>query len=298
MTDHSFAPQSIGFAVITYYPKWYSGNLRSIKHTDKVRGDLALEFAKKATAKGYTIVYVDGNSSKTFKKALAEISNLRVIKRRVLGRSESKRQAIDYLAKFPEVNVLILTEPEKISILTDCLAALVSPILSGDADIVMPKRVDHLFKSSYPLYMYESEIECNRIYNEALRANGILKEKQPDFDFCFGPRVFRNDKKIIALFKKRYQLKNESLLGQLYDPDEYSNTQFFPIINALRNRVPVCDVPVPFVYPKIQKENEEIGARDAFIYKRNLQRTSLLIDLMHFLSFLKKKKGSKLKEVR
>jgi hypothetical protein len=298
MIDELLHPEYIGIAVITYYPKWYAGKLRSIKHTDKVRGDLALDFARIATQKGYTIIYVDGKSSQTFRKELGQIPGLIIKKRRSLGRSASKRQAIDYLAKEPGVKVVILTEPEKISLLTDCLSDIVNPILKGDADIVMPKRNDRHFKSSYPFYMYESEIECNSIYNEALRTNGITKVSYPDLDFCFGPRVYRNIPHIVALFKRRYRLQGESILSKLYDPDEYSNTQFFPIINALRKKIKVADVEVPFIYPKIQEENESIGAREDFIIKRNLQRTSILIDLMHFLSFLSRKKASRLKEIK
>lgn len=37
-----FNPTPLAIAATTSYPKWYRGKLRSIKHTDKVRGDLAL----------------------------------------------------------------------------------------------------------------------------------------------------------------------------------------------------------------------------------------------------------------
>ena len=53
---NDFNPTDVGLAIITYYPKWYRGKLRSIKHTDKVRGDLALEFFTKATKLGYKVV--------------------------------------------------------------------------------------------------------------------------------------------------------------------------------------------------------------------------------------------------
>jgi hypothetical protein len=298
MINETLRPEVIGIAVITYYPKWYAGKLRSIKHTDKVRGDLALDFVRIATERGYVTICVDGKSSQTFRKELDQIPGLIIKKRRSLGRSASKRQAIDYLTKESEIKVVVLTEPEKLSLLTDCLSDIVNPILKGDADIVMPKRNDKFFKSSYPLYMYESEIECNSIYNEALRTNGITKVGYPDLDFCFGPRVYRNAPHVVALFKRRYRLQGESILSKLYNPDEYSNTQFFPIINALRKNIKVVDVEVPFIYPKIQKENEEIGARVEFIVKRNLQRTSILIDLMHFLSFLSRKKASRLEEIK
>jgi len=296
MPQLAYDPSSVGFAIITYYPRWYNGKLRSIKHSDKIRGDLALEFAQKAMAKGVTVVYVDGKSSKSFKNALEEISGLHVIKRRTFGRSSSKRQAITYLTKLPHIKVIILNEPEKISLLTDCLDTIVMPILEDKADIIVPRREDKLFKSSYPLYMYESEIEANRIYNEALRTNGILKEDHHDLDFFFGPRAFKNDKKIVELFKKKYSLKKESFLAKLYDPDEYSNIQFFPIINDLRKNMRVLDREVAFVYPNIQKENEDVGARAEFVLKRKMQKTSLLIDLMHFLSFIERKKSSGLKE--
>jgi hypothetical protein len=58
------------------------------------------------------------------------------------------------------------------------------------------------------------------------------------------------------------------------------------------------EVAVPFRYPKTQKQNEEIGDRKAFIEKRNFQRISILVDLMHFISFLQGKRSSKLKVVK
>ena len=63
-------PKSIAFAIITYFPKWYKGPLRSIKHTEKVRGDLALELLRKVTADGYVVICVDGQSNKSFHKEL------------------------------------------------------------------------------------------------------------------------------------------------------------------------------------------------------------------------------------
>ena len=42
----------VAFAIITYYPQWYRGKLRSLKHTDKVRGDLAIEFFQTALKQG------------------------------------------------------------------------------------------------------------------------------------------------------------------------------------------------------------------------------------------------------
>jgi hypothetical protein len=288
-------PKSVAFAIITYYPKWYKGPLRSIKHTEKVRGDLALELLKKAMAAGYIVICVDGQSNRSFHNELMAINGLQVLRRRTPGRGTNKRQAIRALTKIEGVKVIVLTEAEKVSILTDCLEQIVTPILSGKADIVVPRRQDSLFKATYPGYMYISETEGNKIYNEALRTHGILKPNFHDLDFFFGPRAFKNDEKIVGLFMKKYMLAGETLLRNIFDPDAYSNILNFPIITALKNTIPVADVEVPFVYPQIQKENEEVGAREVFILKRNEQRINFLTDLMHFLSYLDRKKSTRLR---
>lgn len=292
MTDTDFDPKKIGLAVITSYPKWYRGKLQSIKHTHKVRGDLALEFAQKATKLGYQLVIADNDSSKTFLKELVSTSNVHLVRRKAKGSGKGKRLSIDKVSKIPGVEIIILTEAEKISVITDCMQKIVEPILQGKADIVIPGREEALFKITYPGYMYDSEIEGNSIYNEALRTNNILAKTMPDFDWFFGPRAFRNDKKVIALFKRTYTFRGISLLEKIYNPDEYSNVQYFPIINALREEFRVANVEVPFRYPSIQKDNEEIGAKELFIQKRKMQRVGLLIDLMHFLGYLEKRKSS------
>lgn len=296
--SEQFDPKKIGLAVITSYPKWYRGKLQSIKHTDKVRGDLAIEFAQKATQIGYHLVIADKDSSKTFLKELLSTSNAQLIRRKSMGSGNGKRLSIDKVSKIPDVEVIILTEAEKISMLTDCMKEMVIPILQGEADIVVPARETMLFKTTYPGYMYESEVEGNTIYNEALRSNTILTKTMPDYDWLFGPRAFRNNNKVVSLFKRIYIFKGLSLLEKLYKPDEFSNVQYFPVINAIKNGFRVMNIEVPFKYPRIQKDNEEIGAKEIFIQKRKLQRMGLLIDLMHFLSYLEKRKNSGMKALK
>lgn len=298
MANNNFYPNKVAFAVITSYPKWYRGKLRSIKHTEKIRGDLALEFAHKVLEAGYYLVISDHNSPKTFLKELPSTQSLILIRRKKEGSSgHGKRVAIEKAVRIPGAEVIILCEPEKVSVVTSCMHQLVESVLQGKADIVIPRRSENLFKSTYPQYMYESETEGNRIYNEALRSNNILSRTMPNFDWFFGPRAIKNDKKVIALLKRKYVFTGVSFLENLYSPDQYSNVQFFPIVAALKKKLRVLDVEVPFRYPEIQKENEDIGARDIFILKRNLQRVTLLIDLMHFISYLERKKSSGLKSV-
>src|SRR6185369_796626 len=276
MPELHFDPKKVAIAAITSYPQWYSGKLRSIKHTDKVRGDLALEMAQKAIELGYFIVIADGKSTKTFRKALQIIPGIIVIKRKTITSGEGKRVAIERAAKITGVEAIVLTEPEKVSFVAECIADSVHPVLSGKADIVVPKRNDALFKATYPRYMYVSEVEGNGIYNEALRA-------------------FKNDKQIVSLFKKKYKFTGISLLEKLYDPDMYSHVLYFPIVNALKKKLRVESREVAFRYPHLQKENEDVGRREEFIAKRSLQRVSILIDLMHFLSFLQKNRNSRIR---
>lgn len=278
-------PSSIAVATTTFYPKWYRGKLRSIKHTDKIRGDLALKFVRKACSLGYSIVIIDGKSSKSFRSTISQISGTRVIKARSPKRAPKKRQAIKLASKIPHISVIVLTEPEKTSLLDDCMNLMVSPIIKNEADIVVPKREKKLFKSTYPDYQYESEVEGNKLYNEVLRSKNLLSVEDEDLDLFFGPRVFKNDLKILSLFMKHQDFKigKISTSSEYFDPEQLFNILYFPVVEALRRRIRVKSVTVPFLYPLIQKKNEEKGARELFIEKRKSQRLSLLIGLIRFI---------------
>lgn len=292
-------PKSVALVSLTYYPKWYRGPLRSIKHTDKVRGDLCLEFARIAVRSGYKVVLVDGMSTNTFKKDVSEIEGVTLVKRRARKRSPNRRHGITVASKIPGIKAIILTEAEKVSILGS-INDLVSPILNNQADVVIPKREEQMFKSSYPDFQYISETEGNHIHNEALRAYGFLSSDDKDLDLFFGPRVFRNDKSILNLFMKRYYIgtKNISFPKEFFDAEEYSNAQFFPVVLALKQKMRIVSVEIPFVYPVTQKKNEEKGESELFIEKRKAQRLGLIVEMLHFLSYLDKNPGSRVKLIR
>lgn len=288
-------PETIAFAVTTFYPKWYKGALRSIKHTDKIRGDLALQSIKKAVKVGYRMVVVDGKSTGTFREELKQIPNIIFQTRKGVKRSPGKRQAFRIASKIPGVLAIVATEAEKYSLFTDCMPDIVKPILEDEADIVIPQREDTLFKKTYPKYMYESEIEANRLYNEVLRTHGFLSTNVSDFDLFFGPRVFRNDRKILSLFLKRYifSIGNVLFPEEYFDTEQLSNAQFFPVVLALKKKLRIKQVTVPFSYPILQKDNEDVGLRDTFIAKRSAQRMGLLLELMHLINALQGKKRRK-----
>ncbi len=179
----------------TFYPKWYQGPLRSINHTDKIRGDLALELIHKAAKQGYAVVVIDGLSTKTFYKTVKNIPGV-ILKRRIsYKRSPARRLSCQVASKIPQVEVIFYTEPEKVDIAT-YLPQIIQPLLRYEADIVIPKRELTAFKSTYPGFQYLSEEEGNKLYNEYMHLHHG-QHIEENFDMFFGPRAFRNKPTIL-----------------------------------------------------------------------------------------------------
>lgn len=279
-------PKNIAFALITFYPKWHKGGLRSIADTDKIRGDLALEFIHKATEKKFQVVVVDGKSSRGFKNELRKFPNIRFTGRNGFKRSPAKRKAFKIASGLPDVKVIIATEAEKVSLI-DSAQTIAKPILDGKADIVIPRRNEKLFKETFPDYMFESETEGNKLYISELKSRGISVDE--NLDLFFGPRAFSNNPKVLNLFFKKSfsEFTDEKKSKQYFDPEEYANAQFFPVVYALKKNLKVLDIEIPFKYPEIQKKNETQGARVFFEEKRKSQKMGILLELMHLLNFLK-----------
>lgn len=296
--ENKLNPSSIAILLFTYYPKWYRGKLRSVKHSDKIRGDIALETVNKAKELGYKVFVADANSRHTFRRILSGIEGIKLIKRRSPAFSSNKQRIIKSISKTLGIEIIVMTEPEKLSLVEECIPAITNPIFENKADIVIPKRDDELFKKTYPAYQYDSEVEANMFYNETLKANGLLSYEE-ELDTFFGPRAFRNERKILSLFTRGYKFNlKKSILSHYFNPGAYSETLFFPVVLALKRKIKVISVTIPFSYPKTQKENEEKLAKDFFIGKRKAQKINILIELIHFLSYLDKNPASRLKLLR
>ena len=286
---------SIAVCMITMYPDWYPGEARGIKNIDKIRGDLALKSIRASLKKGYSTFVAFHENSPELNKELKKIEGILLYKRTTKNSTPSKRHLIESAAKDPQIKVIAVIEPEKASFIKDCLKLCIAPILENKTDIVVPKRNEDLFKRTYPDYMYESETESIKLYNEELKAHGIIPSTHEGFDTFFGPRVFANKPEIVALFVASYRFRIENIsFPELYvDADELSNTNFHSIVLALKQGYRVESVEVSFIYPPSQKENEEKGAREHFIEKRKAQRLGFIIELMHFVTFLEKNKASR-----
>lgn len=296
-TNTKTNPESIAFALITCYPKWYQGKLKNLTDTDKIRGDLALEFTRKAKRKGHQVVIADRVSSKSFREELSRIG-ITVISRKVPERGPGKRLAIQKAATLKGIKIIIKTEPEKVNLVEKSIPAITLPIIKGQADIVVPKRERKLFIQSYPNYMHHSEDLWNSKYNSLLHKAKLLPYDQT-LDVSFGPLVIRNNPEIISLFMETY-----TFIGREEDayPEESSNAQMFPIVKALFLGLRVVSLEVPFTYPKLQKENESTdleGLKTKFIAKRVRQRRWAITELIHYIHLLspnsKIRKTSKLK---
>lgn len=282
--ETEISPKAIAITTGTFYSNWYKGKLKNIKDTDKVRGDLALEFIKKSIKLGYQTVVVDVLSNKYFLKRLAGITGLTLIKKKVyMKRSPSRRLAFKTASHLSGVSVIIYIDPEKISLLKS-VVKIVKPIFSNKAVIAVPKRQDKLFRETYPIFQYKSEVDANLEYNHILKAVGLLSKKSQDLDLFFGPKAFRNNKKMLNLFLRKYSFKNQDTY---FDPEDYSNAIFFPVILALNKKLKVESVTVDFSYPKLQKQNETSYFK-VFKEKRENQKESILMDLKNLLRFLGK----------
>lgn len=288
-----FDPKSIVIAVTTRYPNWHKGKSLDLSNTDKVRGDLAIQTIDEAIKQNYTIVLNDGGSSKAFKEELAK--HRIVVQTRVgESRATARKQLIEYCSHVPQAKIIVRMEPEKVSLVENCIPQLIEPILAGRVDIVVPKRQQDLFSSSYPDYMYESEMYANKKYNDILHEFKILSSEE-EFDFFFGPVVFSNKPNILKIFLESFKvrLKKEQVIGarRYIDPQDFSNPQILGIVKALYMGIKVKSIVIPFVYPITQKKNELIN-KVSFMQKRKKQKWENLDDLVEFIKYLNNPKDS------
>lgn len=206
----------------------------------------------------------------------------------------ARRQGLEIAESLDGVKIICETEPEKVSVIADCLKIAAQPIASQEADIVVPKRTEESF-STLPAYQAEAEKRANKMYNQVLRAHNLLKPEDPDLDFWFGVRLFANRPEIVELFKRKYKFEpTETKLHQAVEKniDVYSNPLFFPVVEALSKGFRVKSIEVPYVHPKEQTEFEE--NKEEFNRKRDIQRRAIVTELLHFIRYLEESPKSRI----
>lgn len=290
-----FDPRSIAIVTGTFYPTWYEGDAKDPLSSDKLRGDLALQTFKSARKQNFQLVVVDGGSSDAFKIALEQNNVYFEMQKQKGGYSPARRQGIERAEAPQGVKVIVQTEPEKVSVVSDCIKSASLPILKNEADIVIPKRDEESFLT-YPKLQVQQEQKANKLYNAILRAHGLLKDDDSDLDFWFGQRFFANKPQLTELFKTAYRYnKDNTALDKKVNVEMYSNIQFFPIVEALHKGLRIRSVLVPYRHPQIQTAFEE-GNLD-FDIKRHTQRRTIITELVHFIRYLENSPKTRLSKV-
>jgi hypothetical protein len=287
-TELGFDPRDVSIATATFYPKFRTDGEVNLEN---VRGVLALESMRAARDKGYQISVIDGGSSEDFLAASQALGiDLEPEKQR--GMSASRRQAFDSAEAKNGAKAVVWTEPEKVSFVEACVPLVVGPILSGQADIVIPRRNPALFETSYPPYQFNSETKANAGYNSLLKRAGLLS---PDeyLDMFFGPKVYANREGVRELFHQVRSLKPDSkgkMPARKYtDPEKYSNAIFLPVAAALHQGLRVASVEVPFVYPPSQQaieQTDDPAVTEQLLAKRRAQSLGIRNELLHGIRFM------------
>ena len=289
--EREIDPRSIVIVTGTLYPTWGTENERDV---DRVRGGLALQTLKRAKQKGYQIVLRDDGSSRAF---LEELDRKGVVPRghNVKGMSANRQQSFEDAGKLEGAQVICWTEPEKVSLVGNCLPEAVRSLLDGRADIVVPKRDPEAWKT-YPQYQAESERRLIRLWNAILKEHGVLPKDTEDLDVFFGPKFFRNDPDLLKIFLESYEFKKRDLkLDELVEPGRWANAIFFPIIKALAEGYRVMSVPVPYRNPAEQTNLEKDS--NEFRRKRKVQFKDLITNTIHFIRLLEQNPKSRLHKV-
>lgn len=217
------------------------------KSVDDVRAQLALKTCRAARDNNYPIIVVDGSPCEEFKYALREAGAV-VVDQEKPGMGQSRRECLN-LGLTTGADVIAWLEPEKYT-LVPLLGPCVSPVLSGEAEVVIPRRRN---LDGYPQYQHWSE----------LRANWELGNitKRFDIDFYIGPRIMNRKS---AQRMAAYQPKHP-------DGDNWE-ILFVPLVPLLAEGVSIMSVIVDYVHPVEQLIEDDESMRS----KRDKQRIDLV----------------------
>lgn len=249
---------TVAIATSTFYKNYYSGHLQDHDQVDKIRGNLALQMMGIAVERGYQLVVVDGNSSKDFQKEAADLG-VALTPENERGMSAGRRQAILAASQLPGVKIVTWTEPEKVSMVRDCIEIGTKRIRRGEADISIPERGPGSF-GTYPTYQVNYEQRANRRWNGTLRRFGFYGGFR-DLDVWIGPRFIRNDPELIDLFMKKFEYKSPQPLSSEVQRDKnlelWANAIFLPLVSAMHKGYRVVGQRVPYLHPAEQTALEQ-----------------------------------------
>lgn len=224
-------------------------SLTSYKRSNSLetsRAALATRTFEKIKAIGIRIIVIDDNSEKEFIDAF-EKTGAEVVQQKGTTYGSGRRQAIraGYSTCKP---VIVLMEPEKYTFVPHILETA-RLILSGNADIVIPKRKS---LSSYPYAQRHIEKYGNAVWKLVTGTN---------LDAWFGPHIIgRGSSHIYTNYDGKY--------GDLWD------STVVPLIDAIRSGKRCTSLKINYSHPVEQKEDESFSLE--FTLKRLNQLNNLV----------------------
>lgn len=204
------------------------------RHPDDLRVRLACAMLATARAAGVPVVAVDESSDAVHAVLLA--AGGRIIRPpHQLTRGSSRRYALrvagEIVGDVPR-SAVVWMEPEKEPLIRQ-LGLLCGPIVTGEADLVIPERTAEGYRS-YPPLQATLERAGNAIFE---RVGG-----RP-LDLWFGPRAMNST-------ARQYFLAYAGEYG-----DEWEAT-FIPVLRAIKDGLRVLSFPVAYRHPPEQTAAE------------------------------------------
>lgn len=227
-----------------------------------LRRELAEEAFDRASRLGYEIVVVDGSPDTGFRKTLEKMSHrMYVLEQKERGMGPSRRQAFAEAYKAAdelEMAAIAWTEPEKVDYI-DEIEKTAEPILSGRADMVVPRRMS---MDSYPTAQQHAEKFGNDSFNI------LLSEYTggQHFDVWFGPRTWHRDQS--GLFIDYNPNLTARLIADrkgagfrpfnsVFEIVDLWDAHHMPVAGALIQGRRVVPVDVDYTHPEAQTAFEE-----------------------------------------
>jgi hypothetical protein len=243
---------------------------------------LALATVRSAQREGFQVSLVDGGSSEGFKQELTA-TGLHWHDEEKHGMSGSRRQALEEALKLSGVKILAWTEPEKVSMVQDGIIGRAAEMVSrNEADVVVPCRTPAAWET-YGEYQRKSEQEANNKIKKLLVSRGLWKKEDPELDLMVGPRVFKNDPKLVEIFLTKYEFVKEekNRLQEKIKADNWLNFLFISVAAAIAKGYRVVSMEAEYRHPVAQMQVEE--NTQGLNQKRDEQRNGILAGMVYVL---------------
>lgn len=281
----------------TMFPGFNPGS-KDPRDVDSVRGRLALSTLESAREQGIRVSLVEDGSSHEFVELLRDL-DIDYLKGGE-GMGPGRRKAFRNAINMPGVDQYFWTEPEKAPLVRYCLPDFISPLGDENIGLVIANRNAAGF-ATYPTYQLETEYRANDEMNQFLRRDGLWHD--PDIDFLFAPRFYRNTdtnaRYLLERVVNKIDVEPNDWDDQSFtiDFDRWANSIVIPVLRALHDQKyhdgdKVALTEVPYLHPKEQTESEVdsplLAAKRFDQYRTFVYSTEL------FLRYLKGDPDSKL----